>query len=84
MCHQSYNPLGDLKTTCPPSGDFRNPPVIDMYNNITRSLCSQFNISFIDTNDIIGIMWDRAPDWCHYTDVSGKIEAEYILAKIYE
>ena len=29
-------------------------------------------------------MWDRAPDWCHYTDVSGKIEAEYILAKIYE
>lgn len=73
-----------MKTTCPPSKDFRNPPVIDYYNNITKSLCRQFNIPLIETNDIIGIMWDRAKDWCHYDDISGIFEAEYILAKIYQ
>jgi hypothetical protein len=68
--------------TCPPA-DWRSPPVIDMYNQITKRLCEKFNIPLIDTNDIIGIMWDRALYWCHFDDISGDMEALYILDRVF-
>eukprot|EP00980_Cylindrotheca_fusiformis_P004175 scaffold909_cov135-Cylindrotheca_fusiformis.AAC.32 len=80
----SYNPLGDLKTLCPPKKDWRTPPIVDMLDKITRDLCEKLDITFIDTDHIIGIMWDRAEDWCHYRDTSGKIEAEYYLKRMFE
>eukprot|EP00980_Cylindrotheca_fusiformis_P002307 scaffold535_cov65-Cylindrotheca_fusiformis.AAC.9 len=80
----SYNPLGDIKTTCPPQSDWRSPPVVDMFDQITRELCDKLDIPFIDTNHIIGIMWDRAKDWCHYNDTSGMKEAEYYLKRVFE
>jgi hypothetical protein len=78
----SYNPIGDMIGTCPPA-DWRSPPVIDMYNQITKRLCEKFNIPLIDTNDIIGIMWDRALYWCHFDDISGDMEALYILDRVF-
>lgn len=80
--HFSYNPMGDFITACPPL-DWRSPLVIDMYNDILRRLCKSFKIPLIDTNDIIGIMWDRAEDWCHFRDVSGDMETIYILDRIF-
>lgn len=79
----SYNPLGDIISSCPPT-DWRSPRVIDMYNTITERVCNQYGMPWINTNDIMGIVWDRAADWCHYDDVSSDMEARYILGKIYE
>jgi hypothetical protein len=45
-------------------------------------VCEKFNITLIDTN-IIGIMWDLAADWCHYKDISGEMEAMYILYRMF-
>ena len=50
-----------MEGACPPT-DWRSPPVIDMYNQITKRLCEKFKIPLIETNDIIGIMWDGARD----------------------
>jgi hypothetical protein len=74
----SYNPIGNQIGACPPT-DWRSPPVIDIYNRITERLCKEFKIPLIDTKYIIGVMWDRAADWCHYNDISGEMEARYIL-----
>ena len=69
-------------SSCPP-GDWRSPPVIDMYNQVTKRVCNKFKIPLIETNDIIGIMWDRAADFCHYKDVSSDMEVLYILDRIF-
>ena len=50
-----------------------------MYNRITEEVCDDFNVPFIDTRSITGIMWDRASDWCHYKDVTGEMEAFYLV-----
>lgn len=42
-----------------------------------------YNITFIGTDDIIGVTWDRAIDWNHYNDTSGLVEAEYMLFKLF-
>jgi hypothetical protein len=73
-----YNPLGDTKTVCPPR-DWRSPATIDMYNDIIRGLCSEYDVPFIDTQSIMGPVWDSAEDWCHYRGLSGSVEALYIL-----
>ena len=69
-----YNPVGDAKTWCPPH-DAKSPPVIDAYNAISKQLCDKENhdVIFIDTNSaVIGPVWDRAADWCHYVGKSLK------------
>jgi len=77
-----YNPIGDMIGSCPPT-DWRSPPVIDMYNQVTKRVCNKFKIPLIETNDIIGIMWDRASDWCHYDDVSSDMEVLHIIDRIF-
>ncbi|KAL3769835.1 hypothetical protein ACHAWO_011325 [Cyclotella atomus] len=77
-----YNPLGDLITQCPPA-DWRNPNVVDTYNIITKELCNEFQVPFIDTTDITGIMWDRQEDWAHFKDISGELEARYFLYRVF-
>lgn len=81
LCSIHYNPLGDLKTTCPPK-DWRSPPVIDMYNDIIRNLTEEMNVPYIGTNFIIGPMWDSAKDICHYKDETGRVEALYMLDQL--
>uniref|UniRef100_A0A7S2LT61 Uncharacterized protein n=1 Tax=Leptocylindrus danicus TaxID=163516 RepID=A0A7S2LT61_9STRA len=70
-----YIPINAKTSACPPI-DWRNPPVIDKYNEITKRLCKFYNITLFDTNDIVGVTWDRAKDWSHLNNTSGKIEAE--------
>lgn len=77
-----YNPLGNLIGACPVQ-DWRNPPVVDMYNQIIRLSAAKFNITLIDTAYITGIMWDGAPDWCHFRNTAGEMEARYILGRIF-
>jgi hypothetical protein len=76
-----YNPLGDMILHCPPT-DWRSPSVVDMYNKITQRVCKLHGMKWIDTNEIMGIMWDRAEDWCHYRDFSSSAEAMYFLSYI--
>jgi len=49
--------------------DWRNPTVIDMYNDIVEKVCRKFNITFIDFREIMSPLYDRATDWCHYRDI---------------
>lgn len=77
-----YNPLGDEKTTCPPE-DWRWPPVIDMYNDIIHNLSISMDVPFLNTNFIIGPMWDSARDWCHYKfSFASQSEALYMLGQL--
>lgn len=76
-----YNPLGDSKTTCPPT-DWRNPPAIGMYNDILLNVSATMALPFIDTRFIMSPMWDSAPDWCHYRNKAGIEEARFILQQL--
>jgi hypothetical protein len=40
-------------------------------------------MTWINTNNIMGVKWDRARDWCHYDDVSSDMEARYLLGMIF-
>eukprot|EP00804_Cyclotella_cryptica_P028088 CCRYP_016153-RA/>CCRYP_016153-RA protein AED:0.05 eAED:0.05 QI:1321/1/1/1/0/0/2/123/99 len=77
-----YNALFEDMHACPPR-DWRNPNVVDMYDRITQQLCEEFDVPFIDANDITGVMWDRHADWAHFKDVSGELEALYLLHHIF-
>ena len=77
-----YNPLGDLITACPPV-DHRSPPVIDGYNEIIKNLSREYNVTFIDTSNVMDSMWDSAEDFCHYRGEEGRVEAFYILQQIF-
>ena len=78
-----YNSLGDIILQCPPT-DWRNPNVIDMYTRIIKQLCQEYDVPFIDTGDITHVMWDRQVDWGHFKDVSGELEALYLLHRVFE
>jgi hypothetical protein len=78
-----YNPIGDKIGKCPPS-DWRSPPVIDGYNKIITRISGDFDfVEYIDTNSIIGPMWDSPSDWCHFKNAAGRKEALYIAAKVF-
>jgi hypothetical protein len=77
----NYNPLGGIIASCPPQ-DWRSPVVVDGYNAILKRLSDQFNVTFIDSNFIVGPMWDSAPDWCHYKNEVGNQMATYILGRV--
>jgi hypothetical protein len=74
-----YNPLGDLISMCPNPKDWRSPSVIDGYNYIISYLAKKYNAPYIDTNFIIGPMWDSAPDYCHVDNFAGELEALYLM-----
>ena len=77
----STNPLGMRHGSCP-SEDWRNPPNIDMYSQVTRKVAKEFNMPFLDTNFIIGTLWDSGKDWCHYNDFVIDVEKVYILDRM--
>ena len=78
-----YNALGNSMTGCPPR-EWRNPFVIDGYNGIAKQLTLEFmgSVEYIDTDFIIGPMWDSPDDWCHYRNEAGKQDALYLLARV--
>lgn len=89
-----YNPLGDVKLTCPVK-DYRSPPITDIYNSISKEICtSSGRCTFVDTNSaVIGPMWDSAHDFCHYSYMEdtmnmphpspAEVEVSYILGVIF-
>ncbi|KAL7476401.1 hypothetical protein ACHAW6_002267 [Cyclotella cf. meneghiniana] len=77
-----YNPLFEDMQVCPPR-DWRNPNVVDMCSGIVKQVCAEFNVPYIDTSDITGVMWDRHSDWAHFKDVSGELEALYLLHHLF-
>jgi hypothetical protein len=77
-----YNPLGDSILECPPI-NWRNPNVIDLYTRIIKQLCQEYDVPFIYTGDITHVMWDRHADWAHFKDISGELEALYLLHRIF-
>lgn len=81
MLSSSYNPMGDVYSSCPPR-DWRYPPVIEGYNRIIEELCKKNDITYINTDGIVGPMWDSADDWCHLTRRVGMAEAFYMLGLI--
>lgn len=78
----NYNALGARYTACPPL-DHRSPIVIDMYNAILKNVTSFYNIPYIDTNHIMGPLWDSALDWSHPRGRVYTAEVEWILYSIF-
>ena len=76
-----YNALGDIRNTCPPT-DWRSPPVIDGYNEISRSLAQKHNITYLDTGSLMDPMWDSPGDFCHYRGLEGRTEALFLLKNV--
>lgn len=76
-----YNPIGDAIGACPPA-DFRLPSVIDGYNMVIKELSDEHGIKYLDTDFIMGAMWDSAKDWCHYDNEAGSNDALYILREV--
>jgi len=80
------NGLKEDTSRCSPN-DFRTPYNADMCNKILQQIAineskSEGNISFINTDHIIGPVWDSAEDWSHYTGEQGAEEIKYILSEI--
>ena len=78
----NYNGMSVAITHCPPY-DHRSPPVIDMMNSVLHRLTMELKIPYIDTNDIMGPMWDSAQDYCHPKGKVFTAEVEYILHYIF-
>jgi hypothetical protein len=76
-----YNPLGDLKLTCPP-GDWRSPPVIDMYNTILQNISASMGVPYIDGTSVLSPFWDSAKDYNHYRNDGATQEALHILSHL--
>jgi hypothetical protein len=74
-----YHLLSDNLTACPPT-DWRSPRVIDMYNEILSQVCGEHGVPFIDTNFLIGPIWDSPVDWSHFDSMGIKEVALYILS----
>jgi len=75
-----YNPLNEMISACPPQ-DWRSPAVIDAYNRAISKVCKQMeHVKFVDTNFIVGPMWDSSPDWCHFSPELQSVEAFYLAA----
>ena len=57
--------------------------MVDGYNLIAKQLASESmgNVKFIDTDFIIGPLWDSPEDWCHFQNGAGKQDALFLLAK---
>jgi hypothetical protein len=40
------------------------------------------HVKYVDTNFIMGAIWDSAMDWCHVDNVAGAAEALYLLREV--
>lgn len=78
----NYNGMGTFMTSCPPF-DHRSPPAVAMYNGILREVSQQQNVPYIDTNHIMGPMWDSALDFCHPKGKVFNAEVEWILHRLF-
>jgi hypothetical protein len=82
-----YVPLGYVRTSCPPR-DWRMPYLVDSYNDKLRNLYKshpafqQSQNLFIDTNAVLGPVWDTAGDFNHNPDKVGIPEAMYLLREM--
>ena len=74
----NYNGYGARVTACPPL-DHRLPPVVDLYNSILRNVSRHAHIEYIDTNHIIGPVWDSALDYQHPRGRVYTAEVHWIL-----
>jgi hypothetical protein len=82
-----YHSLGFTILSCPPK-DWRLPYLIDVYNEKLAELAEthpafkkEHNMS-IDTNHVVGAVWDTWEDWNHVTTKVGNPEARYMLNKM--
>jgi len=82
-----YNPLNErIGGYCPPK-DWRSPTVLDGYNDIIQQACidaakktAVATIRYVDTNFIVGPLWDASSDWGHVCNQASHVEALYLLA----
>ena len=72
------NGYGARVTACPPL-DHRLPPVVDLYNSILRNVSHHAQVEYIDTNHIMGPMWDSAIDFQHPKGRVYTAEVHWIL-----
>lgn len=78
----NYNPIGALIAKCPPT-DWRSPAVIDGYNAAIQQAVDEIqdpaHVRFLDTDFLVGPMWDAASDWCHLDYRVGLQQGLYVL-----
>jgi hypothetical protein len=79
-----YHSLGYTILSCPPE-DWRLPYLIDVYNEKLAEFAEKHpafqkeHNRFIDTNPVVGAVWDTWEDWNHVWFKVGNPEARYIL-----
>lgn len=80
----NYNPIGAMIGACPPT-DWRSPAVIDGYNAaiqhvvMTMAQSTDKHVQFIDTDFLVGPMWDAASDWCHLDERIGLLQGLHVM-----
>ena len=80
----NYNPLGALIGKCPPS-DWRSPLVIDGYNSVIQAAVQEMKsprVKYIDTNHLVGPVWDASSDWCHLDKGVGVIHGLLVMSQV--
>lgn len=74
------NSIGQIMPANKTLKDWRNPAVVDMYNNIIKEEVNKYNnIKYINLWPIVYPMWDSAPDYSHYINNVGRTMAQYIV-----
>jgi len=74
-------PLGFREGSCP-AADYRQPPIIMMYNQIMSELSAEYSIPYIDMIPLQGPLWDIALDWNHPKGRVFTAEAELIVHSV--
>ena len=80
----NYNPLGSMIGDCVPT-DWRSPIVIDGYNSAMQHVVEEMNvpsIQYIDTNFLVGPVWDAASDWCHLDERVAVSHGLFVLGRV--
>jgi hypothetical protein len=78
------NPLKlDTSICYPRMRDWRTPINTKLCNKALQEISDENeNVTFIDTDFIIGPMWDVSPDWNHLMGIESMEETKYILREV--
>jgi hypothetical protein len=65
---------------------FNTPPFVDEFNDVLSSevaLLNHSEVTFFDQRDILGPLWDTAPDYNHCSHVVGEVMTKNLLCAMF-
>ena len=76
------NPLKRDTSSCPQI-DWRTPINAELCSKVLQEISDENeNVTFLDTDFIIGPVWDVSPDFNHYLGLESMEETKYILREV--